>query len=64
MMEEWRDLAAGLALVGLLTSGERGEDLGRKAYEYADFLISARDEDNKTGIIAARKRRVPKQEAA
>lgn len=60
--DEWRDLMAGLAMVGLLASGERGKDIGRDSYDYADNLISAKD--NETGIISARKKRVPKQEAA
>jgi len=53
---------AGLAMVGLLASGERGKDIGRDSYDYADNLISAKE--NETGIISARKKRVPKQEAA
>jgi hypothetical protein len=60
----WRDLLAGMALIGLLASGERGR-LGHNAYEYADDLLSARDEID-AGIVSVKKRksRVQKQEAA
>ena len=60
--EEWRDLMAGLAMVGLLASGERGSQVGQDSYEYADNLIAAKD--NATGIVSARKKRVQKQEVA
>lgn len=60
--EEWRDLMAGLAMVGLLASGERGKHIGQDSYEYADNLISAKD--SSTGIVSARKKRVQKQEVA
>lgn len=61
----WRDLAAGLAMLGLLASGRRGESVGNEAYEYADKLISARDVEE-VGIIGVKKRksRVQEQEAA
>jgi hypothetical protein len=62
MQEEWRDLLAGLALVGLLASGERGAHLAAESYDYADDLLSSKDKA--TGIVSARKKRVPKQETA
>lgn len=61
----WRDLLAGMALIGMLSSGDRGRDLSREAYQYADDLLEARDLDN-LGIVSVKKRknRVPKQEVA
>jgi len=64
----WRDLAAGMALLGLLSSGERGKDLGKEAYQYADDLLAARDFEpvSDAGIVSVKRRKasVPKQEAA
>jgi len=61
---QWRDLAATLAMLGLLSSGERGEDIGLEAYRYADNLIAAKDIEVEGGILSAKKRkgRVSKQE--
>lgn len=63
--EEWRDLMAGLAMVGLLASGERGGGLGADAYFYADQLIGAKSIDS-AGIVSVKKRKknVPEQETA
>jgi hypothetical protein len=63
--DEWRDLMAGLAMVGLLASGERGKSLGVDSYAYADQLIQAKFEDS-AGIISVKKRKksVPEQETA
>lgn len=64
----WRDLLAGMALIGLLSSGERGKDIGKEAYQYADDLLAAKDFEpqGETGIVSVKKRvsRVQKQEAA
>jgi hypothetical protein len=64
----WRDLAAGLALVGLLASGERGKDIAKEAYQYADDLMAAKDFEPsvETGIVSVKKgkNRVQKQETA
>lgn len=59
--EEWRDLLAGMAMIGLLASGERGRNLGKECYDYADDLLQSKDAV--AGIVAVRKKRVPKQEA-
>ena len=63
--EEWRDLMAGLAMVGLLASGERGDKVGGDAYAYADQLINAKSADS-AGIVSVRKRKknVSEQETA
>lgn len=63
---QWRDLAATMAMLGLLSSGERGEDIGVEAYRYADNLIDAKDVSVGDGILSVKKRkgRVSKQEAA
>lgn len=63
--EEWRDLMAGLAMVGLLASGERGGGLGADAYSYADQLIGAKSLDS-AGIVSVKKRKknVSEQEVA
>jgi len=55
---QWRDFAAGMALTGLLASGERGDSLVQDAYKYADDLIAAKDcdpEERGTGIVSVRK---------
>jgi len=55
---QWRDLMAGMALVGLLASGERGSNLPQEAYQYADDLIAAKDFDPEefgAGIVSVKK---------
>ena len=44
--DDLRDFFAGLAMLGLLASGERGEAVGSYAYSYADDMIAKRNKIN------------------
>lgn len=64
--EDLRDLFAGMALVGLLSSGAIGREAVRDAYEHADFMIKEKnrtrvdDPPEELGIAAVKRKRTTK----
>lgn len=63
---QWRDLAAGMAMLGLLASGERGDGVAIDAYKYADDLLDEKTSVTDMGLLGIKKRktRVSKQETS
>lgn len=62
--DDLRDFFAGLAMLGLLASGERGEAVGSYAYSYADDMIAKRNEKSEAeeGIVAIKRKYRKKDE--
>ena len=52
--EQWRIMAALFAMNGLVSSGERGQDLADLSFRIADDMMD-RAEQN-TGIVSVKKR--------
>jgi hypothetical protein len=57
--DDLKKFFAGLAMMGLLSSGERGEKVIEHAYAYADAMIShtREDEEPEEGITAIKPKR-------
>lgn len=53
---EWKDLLAGLAMAGLLASGERGTLIAQEAYVYADSMMRVKNGEEDSGIVSVKKR--------
>ena len=62
--DDMRDFFAGLAMLGLLASGERGEAVGSYAYSYADDMIAKRNKKDEAeeGIVAIKRKYRKKDE--